>query len=54
MAGTPKTESTKSGDLHIAYRVTGSGPLDLVVMPGFVHPWSARSFERRGGRDANE
>ena len=54
MASPPKTQYAKSGDLHIAYQVTGSGPLDLVFVPGFVshleyqweHPWPARFFER--------
>ena len=37
----PKTQYAKSGDLHIAYQVTGKGPLDLVLVPGFVsHPES--------------
>jgi pimeloyl-ACP methyl ester carboxylesterase len=27
---------TKSGDMHIAYQVTGDGPFDLVFVPGFV------------------
>jgi pimeloyl-ACP methyl ester carboxylesterase len=56
MAPTPRTQYAKSGDLHIAYQVTGAGPLDLVFVPGFVshleyqweHPWSARFFERLG------
>jgi pimeloyl-ACP methyl ester carboxylesterase len=56
MAGTPKTQYTKSGALHIAYQVTGTGPLDLVFVPGFVshleyqweHPRSAHFFERLG------
>ncbi len=56
MAPAPRTQYTKSGGLHIAYQVTGSGPLDLIVVPGFVshleyqweHPWSARFFERLG------
>jgi class 3 adenylate cyclase len=56
MASLPKTQYTKSGDLHIAYQVTGSGALDLVVVPGFVshlefqweHPWSVHFFERLG------
>src|SRR5439155_6113116 len=26
----------RSGDLHIAYQVLGDGPLDLVLVPGFV------------------
>ncbi len=32
----PETRYAKSGDLSIAYQVTGSGPLDLVYVPGFV------------------
>src|SRR5260370_15588501 len=36
MATTSKTQNPKSGGLHIAYQVTGSGPLDLIVVPGFV------------------
>ena len=44
----------RSGDVNIAYQVTGDGPLDLVVVSGFVshldndwaHPESARFLER--------
>ena len=51
-----RTQYAKSRDVHIAYQVTGSGPLDVVFVPGFVshleyqweHPWSARFFERLG------
>ena len=32
----PVTRYAKSGDIHIAYQVTGSGPLDLVFVPGFI------------------
>ena len=32
----PETHYTKSGEVHIAYQVTGEGPLDLVLVPGFV------------------
>jgi class 3 adenylate cyclase len=32
----PVTRYAKSGDVHIAYQVTGEGPLDLVFVPGFV------------------
>src|SRR6185369_6518436 len=54
MATRPETKYTKSGDVHIAYQVTGNGPLDLVWVPGFVshleyqweYPDSARSLER--------
>ena len=32
----PETRYAKSGELRIAYQVAGSGPLDLVYVPGFV------------------
>lgn len=32
----PETRYAKSGDVHIAYQVTGSGPIDLVLVPGFM------------------
>jgi hypothetical protein len=32
----PETRYATSGDVRIAYQVTGSGPFDLVFMPGFV------------------
>ena len=32
----PETKYTRSGDVHIAYQVVGEGPIDLVVVPGFV------------------
>lgn len=32
----PETNYVKSGDIHIAYQVTGSGPPDLVWVPGFT------------------
>jgi pimeloyl-ACP methyl ester carboxylesterase len=32
----PTTRYAKSGDIHIAYQIAGSGPLDLVLIPGFV------------------
>ena len=34
---TPDTRYAKAADgVHIAYQVTGSGPLDVVMVPGFV------------------
>jgi len=33
---TPETMFTQSGDASIAYQVLGQGPLDLVMVPGFV------------------
>ena len=32
----PETRYAKSGDVSIAYQVVGDGPLDLVLVPGFV------------------
>ena len=36
MDALPETRYTKSGDVHIAYQVSGERPLDLVFVPGFV------------------
>ena len=33
---TPKIQYTKSGNVSIAYQVFGSGPIDLVYIPGWV------------------
>jgi len=51
---TPKIRYAKSGDVNIAYTVTGEGPLDLVFVPGWVShvealwelPLTAQFFER--------
>jgi pimeloyl-ACP methyl ester carboxylesterase len=32
----PETRYALSGDVHIAYQLTGDGPFDLVFVPGFV------------------
>jgi hypothetical protein len=32
----PETRYARSGDVNIAYQVTGQGPFDLVLVPGFV------------------
>jgi pimeloyl-ACP methyl ester carboxylesterase len=32
----PDTHYARSGDIHIAYQVIGDGPLDLIVVPGFI------------------
>lgn len=50
----PETRYAKSGDVHIAYQVTGSGPLDVVLVPGFMshldadwdNPQAARLLQR--------
>jgi pimeloyl-ACP methyl ester carboxylesterase/DNA-binding CsgD family transcriptional regulator len=31
-----KTSYARTGDAHVAYQVTGEGPIDLVVVPGWV------------------
>jgi class 3 adenylate cyclase/dienelactone hydrolase len=49
----PETKYARSGDVHIAYQVFGSGDLDIVVVPGFTshiellweHEPAARSLE---------
>ncbi len=46
----PTTRYAKSGPYSIAYQVAGDGPLDLVVVPGFVshveHAWEDPDYER--------
>ena len=46
----PVTQYAKSGDIHIAYQVFGNGPIDLVLVPGFVshieNYWDEPSFAR--------
>jgi class 3 adenylate cyclase/pimeloyl-ACP methyl ester carboxylesterase len=32
----PETKYAKSGDVHLAYQVLGDGPIDLVIVPGWV------------------
>ena len=32
----PDTRYARSGDLHIAYQTFGAGPIDVVIVPGFV------------------
>src|SRR5512133_2085370 len=32
----PETRYAKSGDVHVAYQVSGEGPFDVVFVPGFV------------------
>lgn len=32
----PKTQFTRSGELHIAYQVIGDGPRDLIYVPGWI------------------
>lgn len=43
-----ETRYAKSGDVNIAYQVVGEGPLDLVLVPGWVshveHAWEDPSY----------
>ena len=45
-----ETRYAKSGDVNIAYQVVGDGPLDLVLVPGWVshveQAWEEPSFAR--------
>ena len=36
MPSAPETRYAKSGDVSIAYQIVGDGPIDLVLVPGFV------------------
>ena len=50
----PDTKYARSGDVRIAYQITGSGPIDMVIAPGTVShldlawewPATARYFEK--------
>ena len=54
--GAPPVRYARSGDLNIAYQVTGDGPIDLVLISGFVshlekdweEPRHAHFLERLG------
>ena len=47
---TPETRYAKSGTVHIAYQVVGTGPIDLVFIPGLFtqveHQWEEPGFAR--------
>lgn len=36
MSNEPETRYVKSGDAHIAYQVVGDGPVDLIVVRGYI------------------
>ena len=54
---TPETRYAKSGDVNIAYQVVGDGPLDLVLVPGWVShlelDWEEPRYARFLGRLAS-
>jgi pimeloyl-ACP methyl ester carboxylesterase len=45
---TPETRYARSGDVHVAYQVTGGGSADVVFVPGWVshveHAWEEPSY----------
>jgi pimeloyl-ACP methyl ester carboxylesterase len=45
-----QTHYTKSGEVFIAYQVTGEGPVDLLMAPGFIshvdHAWEEPQLAR--------
>ena len=43
----PETRYAKSGDVHVAYRVEGGGPRDVVIVPGLTSNLDA-PFEPAG------
>ncbi len=53
----PVTRYARSGDVHIAYQVSGEGPLDFVWVPGFVshleYHWEEPAFVRFAERLAS-
>jgi class 3 adenylate cyclase len=53
----PETRYARSGDHHIAYQVTGQGPLDLVYIPAWIsqveHYWEEPAVARYFGRLAS-
>src|SRR3954453_8119327 len=46
----PMTQYAKSGDVHIAYQTFGAGPINVVMVPGFVsnveNYWEQPDFAR--------
>jgi len=52
----PETRYAKSGEVHVAYQLFGDGPINIVIVPGFVshveniwtHPVFARWLNRMG------
>jgi pimeloyl-ACP methyl ester carboxylesterase/class 3 adenylate cyclase len=53
----PRTRYARSGDAHIAYQVLGDGPIDVVMVPGFVsnveHYWEMPNVPELFGRIAS-
>src|SRR4029453_10384536 len=50
MTGVPETRYARSGGVHIAYQVVGAGPIDLVVVPGWLSHIEALWEDRESAR----
>jgi class 3 adenylate cyclase/esterase/lipase len=50
MAESPQTRFVQNGDVHLAYQVVGSGPIDLLLIDTWVHHvdlvWDVTDFAR--------
>jgi pimeloyl-ACP methyl ester carboxylesterase/DNA-binding CsgD family transcriptional regulator len=50
MSARPRTCYARSGEAHVAYQVTGEGPVDLVLTPGFIShldlQWESVGYRR--------
>jgi pimeloyl-ACP methyl ester carboxylesterase/DNA-binding CsgD family transcriptional regulator len=50
MSVRPRTCYARTGEAHVAYQVTGEGPIDLVVTPGFIShldlQWESVGYRR--------
>jgi len=44
MTTVPETKYAKTGDIHIAYQVVGSGPRDVIMVPGSGEGDGPRGF----------
>jgi pimeloyl-ACP methyl ester carboxylesterase/DNA-binding CsgD family transcriptional regulator len=48
--GRPETRYARSGEAHVAYQITGAGPVDLLVTPGFIShldlQWEGVAYRR--------
>jgi class 3 adenylate cyclase/pimeloyl-ACP methyl ester carboxylesterase len=53
----PRTHYARNGEVSIAYQVTGTGPIDMVIVPGFIShldlDWAWPQYERWAGRLGN-
>jgi hypothetical protein len=50
MAEAPQTRFARNGDIHLAYQIVGTGPIDLLFVDTWVHHvdlvWDVPDFDR--------